>query len=324
MRNRFASDKQSGFTLIELLVVIAIISILAAILFPVFASARAKARATACMSNCKQTGLALYQYLQDNDEMVPTVDKTPVPGLDGKGATGTLVYANWYYLLMPYVKNWNLFFCPDDSSRTWQLGVPTPTNDTHTATGNDPYDCYDDLNPTGQCVSYAWNSGFVEDAGSGLYQPYTTDAAGYNVYPGRSISQFISPATMIAFGDGYTKRDGQLACDTLAAYAIPGGGSHFGKSSDLRHNQMLNFVFMDGHAHPIRMVVASNPSYTKNQIVIPANPADALDYCYDPNYTTTYYSGKSGYPLSSAITGAPTSTCSAVVNDVYQHSAILN
>ena len=60
-----------GFTLIELLVVIAIISILAAILFPVFAKAREKARQIACLSNQKQIGLALFQYVQDNDETYP-------------------------------------------------------------------------------------------------------------------------------------------------------------------------------------------------------------------------------------------------------------
>jgi len=63
--------RKSGFTLIELLVVIAIIAILAAILFPVFATARDKARQTACISNLKQIGIAFVQYTQDYDEMVP-------------------------------------------------------------------------------------------------------------------------------------------------------------------------------------------------------------------------------------------------------------
>src|SRR5439155_20438681 len=60
--------KRRGFTLIELLVVIAIIAILAAILFPVFAQARDKARGAACLSNLKQMGMALMMYMQDNDE----------------------------------------------------------------------------------------------------------------------------------------------------------------------------------------------------------------------------------------------------------------
>jgi len=64
--------RKTGFTLIELLVVIAIIAILAAILFPVFAQARDKARQSTCLSNCKQIGLAIDMYTQDNDDILPT------------------------------------------------------------------------------------------------------------------------------------------------------------------------------------------------------------------------------------------------------------
>lgn len=66
--------KEKGFTLIELLVVIAIIAILAAILFPVFARAREKARQTSCLSNLKQLALGVLMYTQDYDEILPTAD----------------------------------------------------------------------------------------------------------------------------------------------------------------------------------------------------------------------------------------------------------
>ncbi|HEY3330175.1 MAG TPA: DUF1559 domain-containing protein [Capsulimonadaceae bacterium] len=93
-----------GFTLIELLVVIAIIAILAAVLFPVFASAREKARQSTCASNEKQMGLAMLQYVQDYDEMM-------VP------AAMTNKYT-WCDLVYAYAKADGIFACPDDRTLT--------------------------------------------------------------------------------------------------------------------------------------------------------------------------------------------------------------
>src|SRR5581483_4248901 len=94
----------NGFTLIELLVVIAIIAILAAILFPVFAQAREKARQISCASNEKQLGLAIIQYVQDYDETYP------IGFCDWTGTAPT-----WPVGISPYVKTFKVFQCPDDS-----------------------------------------------------------------------------------------------------------------------------------------------------------------------------------------------------------------
>lgn len=92
-----------GFTLIELLVVIAIIAILAAILFPVFAKARDKARQSSCASNEKQIMLGILQYTQDYDETLPYFR---LPSSD----TGTVYY--WYDVIDPYIKNTQVLLCP--------------------------------------------------------------------------------------------------------------------------------------------------------------------------------------------------------------------
>ncbi|BDI30276.1 hypothetical protein CCAX7_23270 [Capsulimonas corticalis] len=101
-----------GFTLIELLVVISIIAVLAAILFPVFAKVREKARQTSCMSNMKQLGLAIMQYTQDNDDVYP----------DGWSGQSTDINAGqikyWPYAIFPYVKSYAVYQCPDNSHGT--------------------------------------------------------------------------------------------------------------------------------------------------------------------------------------------------------------
>jgi len=105
--------RASGFTLIELLVVIAIIAILAAILFPVFARAREKARQTSCLSNVKQIVLAAAQYVQDYDEMLP-------PDIWGHPTLNP----GYNQLMEPYVRNRQLWVCPSLRWDVWSPGCP--------------------------------------------------------------------------------------------------------------------------------------------------------------------------------------------------------
>jgi prepilin-type N-terminal cleavage/methylation domain-containing protein/prepilin-type processing-associated H-X9-DG protein len=95
-----------GFTLIELLVVIAIIAILAAILFPVFAHAREKARQTSCLSNLKQISSSMMMYAQDSDGLFPPAVARP------DRQEKNLYMISWMHLLEPYTQNRQIFICP--------------------------------------------------------------------------------------------------------------------------------------------------------------------------------------------------------------------
>jgi len=110
--------KRKAFTLIELLVVIAIISILAAILFPVFARARESARRTSCLSNMKQIGLGIMQYVQDYDETYPRsiqTDNAPPPDGD-TWVTGSWL---WQQMIQPYTKSYQIFICPSSPRQVY-------------------------------------------------------------------------------------------------------------------------------------------------------------------------------------------------------------
>lgn len=134
-----SNTRRTGFTLIELLVVIAIIAILASILFPVFARAREQARKSSCASNEKQLALAMLQYAQDYDEILP-------PFSNGSGYHGSTGYgggdgARWADIIFPYVKSKQVFDCISGDHRlatlaggqyfdisTYSYGYVSPSN----------------------------------------------------------------------------------------------------------------------------------------------------------------------------------------------------
>src|SRR5579862_5491499 len=167
--------RNGAFTLIELLVVIAIIAILAAILFPVFAQAREKARAISCLSNVKQSGLALYMYVQDYDETTP------------KLGSGT----EWWTQLYPYVKNTGVFMCPDRTD-----GGP----DTELIGGNGGTPI-----TVPHLVGYGYNWGPIQRRGGGLLIGQQPDPNNPNttVLDGITLAAMVTPAQLVAFGDSY-------------------------------------------------------------------------------------------------------------------------
>jgi len=114
--------KSRAFTLIELLVVIAIIALLAAILFPVFSAARERARTASCESNLKQLGLGFLQYVQDNDETAPFVD---LYGLTSQQNAADWYGQTWNDLIYPYVRNANVYDCPDDYQNNYYSTLST-------------------------------------------------------------------------------------------------------------------------------------------------------------------------------------------------------
>jgi len=152
---------RKGFTLIELLVVIAIIAILAAILFPVFAKAREKARQSSCASNLKQLGMAFVMYGQDYDEWV-------VPNHTGAQEPPTVSWVEWWDITEPYVKNWQIYRCPSNGGG---IGV-------WSATGT-------------QTITYG-KRGCGDDVLSG---------EGSNTFWWGTIGQFQAPAETIIFAD---------------------------------------------------------------------------------------------------------------------------
>ena len=270
-------SSRKGFTLIELLVVIAIIAILAAILFPVFAQARGKARAISALSNIKQSSLAVNMYLQDYDETFPVSDIWTFGG------------GGWISRVAPYVKNIQIYQSVADSGAKGELIWDTTPGV---------------LNP-GAKVSIAANSlmgtgtgGAVwpENVTRGVITPWNDDwfKAGWYKNSAVSLASVQRSADSIMLGEHYADTIGTgggngASWMQFTANFYPGNmylwddwtGSNYystvygsipdgvradtfkfpegkaGAAPD-RHNGQTNFAFVDGHAKSLK-AVNTNP-----------------------------------------------------------------
>ncbi|MCE5238906.1 DUF1559 domain-containing protein [bacterium] len=211
---------RKGFTLIELLVVIAIIAILAAILFPVFAKAREKARQSSCLSNLKQLGLAAMQYAQDYDERI-------VKCYLYWSSTFSQTQYRWYWqansnpgMLWPYVKNSQVFMCPSVGKHAYGISFVGQT-------GADPGTAIGTIQSPAETVLFADSLLWHGDPDTGM---------GGDSVPGKVFK--------------YSDRNsaGRL---TSGCY----GGGLVAK----RHNDGANFAFCDGHCKWMQPMATESP-----------------------------------------------------------------
>jgi prepilin-type N-terminal cleavage/methylation domain-containing protein/prepilin-type processing-associated H-X9-DG protein len=222
--------QKKGFTLIELLVVIAIIAILAAILFPVFAQARAKARQTVCESNLKQIGLATIMYETDYDE-----HWVPVETINGPAN----IYVPFYTLLNTYIKSAvtttgaaNVWNCPEDAAK-WSPGTPEHSYVPNTLRVLNDGSC--DLTPvTGNGLGYTASGTPPQECGS-------NDQS----WPGPTIdAKIVSPASTISFIESpYPVDYWSFATVNNLGFWDSGVQPYLFAG----HNGKSDFLFADGH-----------------------------------------------------------------------------
>ncbi len=210
-----------GFTLIELLVVIAIIAILAAILFPVFAQAREKARQTSCLSNLKQTATATLMYVQDYDETFPL---SLYPGQNG----ASLCTNTFYHGIAPYQKSSQIMRCPSNP-QALDLVQAVATLGAFGLPSLCPV-------PGGnlQFLSYVFNFSLIEEGQGNLFFGGGGDAP-------TTMAEIEFPVETSMVSDG-----------TLLYFAA-GGCGLFDSPVDGRHSGMANANFVDGHAKVVKL-----------------------------------------------------------------------
>lgn len=254
-------SSRDGFTLIELLVVIAIISILAAILFPVFSKARERARAASCMSNVKQIGTAMTMYTQDYDERLPEPSLAGVfrnasdSGL-GQLYTGVLPF---HLAIQPYARNYQLFGCPSDplkqNASIDRSGVVDMFVDAKVPGANE-LPAYSNTQAFHQAVAKIFPMSYATNYFLSHTYAYTRRADGV-VEPanqslrGRSLVEIAEPANVWIMTEyGVNPDNGNGGWYTYPGYLNANAtvGNRMRWRGGRRHFEGRHWLFTDGHA----------------------------------------------------------------------------
>ena len=229
--------RRPGFTLIELLIVIAIISLLAAILFPVFATVREKARQSACMSNMKQLGMGVLMYYQDCDEWTP---RTVYNGGNSYG---------WAGILYPYVRNTQVYQCPNE-----EFLLPAPSTGTYGVS----YAYNENLRSTNDGVSWSGLAIGSLNSPTATIMIFEWDPFSLATNPPAEAVPLLNPAEASSHcANGVA---GGSYFDVMGPMdnANGAGGNY------LRHDGGGNYLFLDGHAKFLqsKTVSAGDPATT--------------------------------------------------------------